>query len=283
MPDESARVKGLWLIFGSTTICGKEVDNFQSNRKRLSASVGTDLRIFLGGSIHPLRGKSLTLFIEAQKRVVSFPPTVARQQPRWENEARLPEEFAGRKDGFPWGFPVFGANAPVGAFLGPYPIRRFAAALGPSGMTLRARHNGVGAFEKTSQRFRPGEPRPALVELGWYCLPFGRRPGARLWRAGAHPKPHDCTCCGYPRLASLATSTKPWMREPIRRTKSEDVQDDRGENRFRGHLRPGAREERRNGGLADQWAAPPISFRASSPRALARDPRTRCSQCRRSP
>src|SRR5690349_12918455 len=31
MPDESAGVKVLWLVFGPTTKCGKEVDNFQSN------------------------------------------------------------------------------------------------------------------------------------------------------------------------------------------------------------------------------------------------------------
>jgi len=29
MPDESPGVKTLWLTFGSATICGKEVDNFQ--------------------------------------------------------------------------------------------------------------------------------------------------------------------------------------------------------------------------------------------------------------
>jgi hypothetical protein len=42
---------------------------------------------------------------------------LSASNPAQENEARLPEELATRKDGFPGGFPVFGANAPAGALF----------------------------------------------------------------------------------------------------------------------------------------------------------------------
>ena len=142
MPDESACVKGLWLIFGSTTICGKEVDNFQSNRSDSAQASEQACGFFQKDQSTPSR-KIINPVRESPEKSCALPPIVVCRQPHRENVARLPGELARRvrqeKGRISRGLSGFwGKCARQALCFGPLSIRRFAAALGPSGMTPRA-------------------------------------------------------------------------------------------------------------------------------------------------
>jgi hypothetical protein len=66
MPDESPGVKTLWLTFGSATICGKEVDNFQPKNSD-SAQLADSARGFFKAVGHRSRSEALTMIAEGPK------------------------------------------------------------------------------------------------------------------------------------------------------------------------------------------------------------------------